>query len=159
MSNRPTIAQAVQMSVTEVASLPTSILALLLEDVAEMKTAHQRADSHLFAALSHRFADRSAEARKAKGTDTGTVRFTDDDCVVIADLPKRVTWDGAGLTQVSAQLQEMGEPVADYIQTKMDVAEKAYVGWPSSLKKMFDPHRTVGVGKASFKIEQKKDAA
>jgi hypothetical protein len=158
MSNRPTIAQAVQMSVTEVSSLPTSILGLLLEDVAEMKAAHKKADDHLFAALSHRFGDRASEARKAKGTDTGTVRFTDDDCVVVADLPKRVTWDGAGLVQVSAQLKDMGEPVSDYIQTKMDVAEKAYSSWPGSLKKLFDPHRTLGVGKASFKIEPKKDS-
>lgn len=155
MSNRPTIAQAVQMSVTEVASLPTSILALLLEDVAEMKAAHKTADDHLFAALSHRFGDRASEARKAKGTDTGTVRFADDDCVVVADLPKRVSWDGVGLISVAEKLKEMGEPVSDYIQTKMDVAEKAYSSWPGSLKKLFDPHRTLSAGKANFKIEMK----
>lgn len=158
MSNRVTMAQAMQMPVTEVANLPIGILHLLMEDVAEAKAAAKKADDHLFAALHLRFSAQMHENRKANGTDTGRARLDAEDYVVMSDLPKRVSWDADGLRQVARQLEATGEPVSDYIQVRMDVPEKSYLGWPQSLKKMFDPHRTVGVGKETFKIE-KKDAA
>ena len=49
----------------------------------------------------------------------------------------------------------MGEPIAEYIKLKRDVSELAYRGWPSSLKKLFDPHRTLGVGKPTYKMAPK----
>ena len=159
MSNRVTLEQAAKMSVKEVANLPIDMLALLQEDVAQLKASTKAVDDHLFAAMSLRFSDRAAEVRKAKGTDTGTVRLTDGDFVVVADLPKKITWSQSGLESVEADIIAMNEPVSDYISVKRDVSERAYEGWPSSLKKLFEPHRTVGVGKGGFKVEVKKGAA
>lgn len=160
MTNRVTLAQATEMPLTEVANLPIEQIALLLEDVAELKSHAKRADDHIYNAMRLRFADGAAEARRAKGTDTGTVRLTDGNYTVIADLPKKILWDQDGLRQVERQLAEMGEPIGDYISIKRDVSERAYGAWPASLRKMFEPFRTVDVGKPTFKLEQrKKDAA
>ncbi len=157
--NRPSLAQAVQMSVTEVAELPIDILAILHEEASELKSHAKRCDDHLYSAMRLRFADAAATARKASGKDTGTVRLIDGDFVIVADLPKKIGWDQAGLRQVESQLAAMGEPVDDYILVKRDVPERAYEAWPASLKKLFQPYRTVDVGKAGFKLERKKEAA
>jgi hypothetical protein len=160
MSNRVTLAQAREMPAEEVAALPIEQIALLLEDVAELKATAKRSDDHLHAAMRVRFADKAAEVRKEKGTDTGTVRLKDGEYTVLADLPKKVVWDQDGLGQVERQLSDMGEPIADYISVKREVSERSYGAWPASLRKMFDPHRTLDVGKPTFKLElKKKDAA
>lgn len=159
ISNRPALAQALQMTVKEVSELPIDILALLLEETAELKSSAQKAADHMFSAMSQRYSDDANKVRQAKGADTGTVRLHDGDFVIVADLPKKVAWDGAGLAQVEKTLAEMGEPPEDYIQVKRDVSERAFESWPNSLKKLFAPYRTLGVGKAGFKIERKKEGA
>ena len=157
MTSHTTLAQLDQMAVGDVASLPIDHLAMLLETIAEEKARVKRLDDHLHNALRTRFADSAAEARRTKGIDTGTVRLTDGDYTVIADLPKKVVYDQAGLALVERELSEMGEPVTDYITIKRDVPERAYGAWPASLKKMFEPYRTVDVGKPTFKLEQRKE--
>lgn len=152
MSNRVTLEQALEMSIKEVSMLPISQIALLTEDVAELKANAKKADDFIFAALTERFAEAAAQKRKAKRSDTGTVRFDDGEYTVVADLPKRVTYDQSGLSQVENTLTAMGEPISDYIQIKRDVSERAFEGWPNSLKKLFLPYRTVGVGKAGYKL-------
>jgi hypothetical protein len=156
MSNRVTLEQALEMSIKEVSMLPVSQLALLQEDVAELKASTKKADDFIYAALAERFAGKASEQRKAKGQDTGTVRFDDGEYTVVADLPKKVTYDQSGLRQVETQINAMGEPIEDYISIKRDVSERAFEGWPNSLKKMFLPYRTVGVGKAGYKLVKKE---
>jgi hypothetical protein len=155
--NRCTLAQALEMSVTEVATLPIDQIVLLVEEVAALKAHAKRADERIFAVLQERFQERANETRKDKGLDTGTVRFQDDEFTVVADLPKLVDWDQDGLAKVEEHLKNMGEPVTDYIKVKRHVLESAFKGWPSSLKKLFEGHRTVSTGKPTYKFE-KRDA-
>lgn len=158
-TNRVTLDQALGLPVKELSTLPIDQIHLLLEDVAALKLHAKRVDDHLYAVLTARYSEQADNARAAKGSDTGTIRLTDGDFVVVADLPKKVTYDQGGLQQVEKTLSDMGEPPGDYIQIKRDVSERAFDGWPTSLKKLFLPYRTVGSGKAGFKIERKKDAA
>jgi hypothetical protein len=152
MSNRVSLAQALNMSVSELAELDAGQLELLLEDVAALKAQAKRADEHIYAALNSKYAHDAAIMRQSKNVDTGTVRVPDGDYVIVADLPKKVEWDQVGLSLVEKELIALGEPVDEYIKMKRDVSETAYKSWPSSLKKLFDPHRTVSNGKATYKI-------
>ena len=155
-TNRITLAQAVQMPVTELAKLPIDHLALLLEDVTALKTQGQKAADHMHAAMHLRYGGTAADRRRERGSDTGTVRLDDGGMTVLADLPKRVAWDQDGLAQVEKRLAEMGEPAGDYIKTERQVAERAFQAWPASLRKLFAPHRTEGAGKPTYKIEAKR---
>lgn len=157
MSNRVTLAQLTGLPKDEALALPAEQVAMLLEDVAELKENARKAEANVFALLELRYSNTAAKLRSEAHKDTGTVRFSDGDYTVIADLPKRVSWSESGLADVEQALMSMGEPPGDYIKVKRDVSERAYGAWPASLRKMFDPHRTVGVGKASYKLE-KKDA-
>lgn len=159
MTNRCTLAQLRDMSLEQACSLPTDQIAALLEDVAELKADAKRLDDLLLNVLTLRYADAAALARREAGKDTGTVTVPDGDFAIKADLPKVVTWDDDGLAAAESRLREMGENPAEYIVVKRTVREAAYNGWPSSLRAMFEPARTVGVGKPTFKVERAKRRA
>lgn len=158
-TNRCTLAQLIQMPVEEAQNLPIEQLVMLLEDAEALKADVKRYDTALHDVLTRRYADQAGQARKAAGKDTGTVSLPDGDFIIKADLPSKVSWDEAGLVKVEASLKQMGEPVEDYIKFSRTVGEAAFKGWPSSLKALFRPHRTVSTGKQTFKVERKKEAA
>lgn len=158
-SNRVTLAQLDEMPIEEAARLPVEQLVMLLEEAAEMKAAAKAADDRLHSILTLRYADSAAEARKVAGKDTGTVNLRDGDFTIRADLPKRVVWDQAKLREAVEAIRGWGEDPADYVAVEMKVAETKYNAWPSSIKGLFEPARTVGVGKPTFTIEPAKRRA
>src|SRR5690606_7780334 len=81
------------MEVADVALLSAPEPACLLDDLATQKAALRRVEDKLDAALDRRYGARASQRRAEAGKDVGTVRFEDNGFVVVADLPKRVTWD------------------------------------------------------------------
>jgi hypothetical protein len=159
MSNRVTLAQLDQMPIGEIANLPVAQLAMLLEDVAELKARAKRLGDWTDGALNLRYGEAAALARRADGKDTGRVRIEDEDFVVVADLPKKVTWSQPELREAMLVIAGWGEDVGDYVQTEIKVSEAKFEAWPKSIKALFEPARTMGVGKPSFAIEARKREA
>lgn len=158
-SNRTTLAELRQMDAEQAARLPVDHLAMLHEDVADLKADAKRLDDLLCSAMTVRYGDKAAALRRSAGKDTGTVSVSDGDYVVKADLPKKVEWDEDRLAEAEQKLRDMGEDPTEYIVVKRSVREAAYSGWPSSLRSMFEPARTVSTGKPSFKVERAKRRA
>ena len=158
MSNRTTLDELNDMGLEKIADLPLSHLAMLFEDVAELDGRVKSYKSRLDDAMALKFAERATLARKQKNKDTGSVTIKEDGFSIICDLPKAVTWDEAGLALVERELSESGEPVEDYIKIQRTVAESAFNAWPTSLKELFLPHRTVGTGKPTYKFAKKEAA-
>lgn len=156
MTNRCTLAQLRDMTLEQASGLPVDQIAALLEDVAEQKADTKRLDDLLQDVLTLRYAEPAAAERRANGKDTGTVTLRDGEFVIKADLPKRVDWDDDKLAETEAKLREMGEDPGEYLKVKRVVSEAAYGNWPSSLRTMFEPARTVGVGRATYKVERAK---
>ena len=151
--NRVNLAQACKMPVQEVASLPIQQLALLLEDLSELKAQYLNATKAIEKALDMRFSDHATAARKAAGKDTGTIRINDGGATVVCDLPKKVEWDQAKLRDGVAHLKNVWEEdPAEYVALEIKVAESKYNAWPSKIRELFEPARTVGVGKPTYKI-------
>ena len=94
----------------------------------------------------------AAEARRACGKDTGTVRLVDGDYTVVADLPKRVDWDQEVLAQIARNIADSGEDPAEFIDTKLTVSERKYGALPEAWRKGFEPARTVRTGKPKFRF-------
>jgi hypothetical protein len=137
----------------ELAQLPVELLAALQGELDHAAKQLKSASTKFSAALEVRYATRAAEARRACGKDTGTVRLVDGDYTVVADLPKRVDWDQEKLAQIAANIAASGEDPAEFIDTKLSVSERKYGALPEAWRKGFEPARTVGSGKASFKLE------
>lgn len=158
IANRTTLAQLREMGAKEAARLPIDHLAILLEDVAALKTDAKAADEILTEALSLRFGPAAEEMRQVEGKDTGRVSFSDGEYIVRADLPKRVDWDQEALERAIEVITSWGESPRDYVTVKLAVPETKFKAWPASIRKVFEPARTVGVGKPSFVIERRAAA-
>ena len=152
-SNRPTLAELGSMRADEVAKLPADMLALLVEDVAKLLASAKAYDEKISAALHIKYGALAQQARSAEGKDTGRVRLTYANEVVVADQPKNVTYDQATLARAVAVIRdEWKEDPEDYVQIKYSVPEGRYQAWPQSIKRIFDPARVVKAGKPSYEI-------
>ena len=151
--NTPSVDDMLNMPTGELAQMPVELLASLQAELAHAAKQLKSATARFSSALDVRYATRAAEARRACGKDTGTVRLVDGDYTVIVDLPKRVEWDQEKLAQIARNIADSDEDPAEFIDTKLTVSERKYTALPEAWRKGFEPARTVGFGKASFKLE------
>jgi hypothetical protein len=154
--NIPSVDDMLNMPSGELAQMPVEMLAALQAELDHAGKQLKAATARFGTALEVRYATRAAEARRACGKDTGTVRLVDGDYTVVADLPKRVDWDQEQLAQIARNIADSGEDPAEFIDTKLAVSERKYGALPEAWRKGFEPARRVGSGKASFKLESAK---
>ena len=151
--NTPDIEALINLPAAEFADLPVEMLAALQGELNHAACQLKAATARFNAALEVRYATRAAEARRACGKDTGTVRLVDGDYTVVADLPKRVEWDQAQLAQIAANIADSGEDPAEFIDTALKVSERKYAALPEAWREGFDPARTVKVGTLKVTLE------
>ena len=150
--NIPSVNDALNLPVTELALLPASLLAAIQAEI-DVASDRMKAVVERFAlALEVRYAARALGCRREDGKDTGTTRFEDNGVTVIAELPKRIDWDQAKLAQIAANIASAGEDPAEFIDTKLSVSERKYGALPESWRKGFEPARTVRTGKPKFRL-------
>lgn len=136
-----------------VAAMPIEVLVRLSAAAAELKTLVATAEARLNAGLDQRYGDRARQLRAADAKDTGRVRLGDGDFVVVADLPKRVSWDQDKLAAIADRIRQSGDDPAEYVRTTLEVSERAYAAWPSAIRRLFEPARTVRHGNPRYAIE------
>ncbi len=152
ISNHVTLADIDRMPVGQIAALPADQLALLKGAADEQLTQAKSVADWLDGAIALKYADRAQDTRQEAGKDTGTIRFEDDGVTVIAELPKRIDWDQALLTQIAENIASAGEDPAEFIETRLSVSERKYSALPESWRKGFEPARTVRTGKPKFRL-------
>jgi hypothetical protein len=140
-----------------VAAQPIEVLAALADSLAEVKTLVADAEARLNAGLDVRFGDRARQLRAADGKDSGRVRLGDGVFVVVADVPKRVDWDQDKLAAIVARIRQSGDDPTDYVRTTCDVSERAYTAWPQHIRRLFEPARTLKLGKPRYVIEARRE--
>ena len=142
-----------------IASLDTAALARLGRELAEAKASLADVEARVGAALDQRFGEDARALRAAEGRDTGRVRLDDAEFVIVADQPKRVEWDQQELATVIARIKEAGDDPAEYVKARLEVSERAYNAWPARIRAVFEPARTVKLGKPSYTIEHRQAEA
>lgn len=150
--NTPSVDDMLNMPTGELAQMPVELLASLQAELAHAAKQMKAANTRFSTALEVRYASRAAEARQACGKDTGTVRLTDGDYTVVADLPKRIDWSQEKLAQIAANIADSGEDPAEFIDTKLTVSERKYGALPEAWRKGFEPARTARTGKPQFRL-------
>jgi len=115
----------------------------------ELKRVEKMIEADILSQSRDIIAAQLADAPYGAGTATLDVEGYKTKVVV----SKRPSYDQAGLAAIRDQLIAAGQDANEYISVKYDVAEAAYKQWPSSLKAMFEPYRTVEVSKPTIKIE------
>jgi hypothetical protein len=152
-ANTPSINDMLNMPTGDLAQMPVELLAALQAELDHAGKQLKAATTRFNAALEVRYATRAAEARRACGKDTGTVRLVDGDYTVVADLPKRVDWDQEKLAQIARNIADSGEDPTDFIDTKLTVSERKYGALPEAWRRGFEPARTVKTGTLKVTLE------
>jgi hypothetical protein len=142
-----------------IASLETDILARLSRELANTKASLADVEAKFGVALDHKFGEQARDLRFAEGKDSGKIRLDDGDFVIVADQPKRVEWDQRELAAVVARIRDAGDDPAEYMKTRLEVSERAYTAWPQRIRAIFEPARTVKLGKPSYAIERRQAEA
>ena len=156
--NTPSVNDMLNMQTGELAQMPVELLAGLQAELAHAAKQLKAASAKFSTALEVRFAARAAEARRACGKDTGTVRLVAADYTIIADLPKRVDWDQQQLAQIAANIAASGEDPAEFIETKLSVSERKYGALPEAWRRGFEPARTVKIWALKVTLEPNEAA-
>ncbi len=156
--NTPSVDDMLNMPTGDLAQMPVELLASLQAELAHATKQLKSATARFSTALEVRYATRAAEARRACGKDTGTVRLADGDYTVVADLPKRVDWDQEKLAEIAANIADGDEDPAEFIDTKLSVSERKYGALPESWRKGLEPARTVRTGTLKVTIEPNEAA-
>jgi len=151
--NTPSVDVMLNMPTGELAQMPVELLAALQGELDHASRQLKAATARFSTALDVRYATRAAEARRACGKDTGTVRLTDGDYTIVADLPKRVDWDQDKLTALVARIRAADDDPAQYVDIAIKVPERKYGAWPDAIRKDFEPARTVRPGMLKVEIE------
>lgn len=150
--NRIQINDLSAMEVADIASLSVEQLTALQSEIAERLSITKLMKDRFDSALECRFSLQAREARAALGKDTGSVRFNEGQAQVVADLPKKVSWDQPQLAQLVERMKAEGDDPAEYVDITIKVSERKYASWPSHIRSAFEGARTVRVGKPSYQI-------
>ena len=151
-NNCPQLQDLPDLPPQEIAALPADVLAVLQQESDAALKQAKAAKSRLDGALVLKYGAQAAEARRAAGKDTGTVRFADGDITVIADLPKRVDWDQAQLATMVERIRAAGDDPAEYVEVSFKVAERSYTAWPLAIREGFEPARTLRPGQLTIHL-------
>lgn len=112
---------------------------------------------HIDRALHLKYADHAQQLRLACGKDTGIVHFDDGRVRITADLPKKIEWDQAKLSDITRRIAANGDNPSEYIEINYRVSEAKFNAWPDSLKSVFVPARTLKTGKPGYRLTLLKE--
>lgn len=159
MPNLPTPEQ-VQADPRIVAKLDLATLKAIVETCDERAAVLTFAKRAINNAIAERLNDDITAAYLAKGVDTGVVHIDRDGLDVVVDRSKTVAWDQAQLAKIAAEMTKAGDDPSEYVKVAYSVSEAAYNAWPTMIRRVFEPARTVRPGNASIKlVEPKAEAA
>jgi hypothetical protein len=125
--------------------LPIAVLANLQAEADAHLAAAQQMQAILHGVMTRRYA--------AGLNGTGTHHRHDGDFDVKVTVPKTVAWDQDRLANAIATIRdEWASDPAEFVETKLSVQERKYDAWPSAIRDLFTPARTVKAGKPKFEI-------
>jgi hypothetical protein len=150
--NHITLEALPRLPIAEIVALPAGELARLQREADDALRKAKFTVTWLDSALTQKYADRARQARAKGEKDNGTVRFEDDGVTVVADLPKKVEWDQRDLADLVERIKAEGEDPRDYVEVSLKVSERKYGSWPTHIRSLFEPSRTVRAGKETFEL-------
>ncbi len=147
-------ADIAEMSIAQLASLPTQQLYEVDANIDKAITWLKGARTKVDAALEQRFGEQGREALRDTARDFGTAHFNVDGVHVKYELPKKVSWDQKKLKAIAERIVASGESVESYLDVKLGISETRYTNWPPALQQQFADARTVDAGKATFELSR-----
>lgn len=155
--NHITLEALARLPIAEIIGLPATELARLQHEADEALLEAKLTVAWLDGALTQKYAERAKAARADADKDFGVARFVDGSVTIVADLPRKVEWDQRDLAGLVERIKADGEDPRDYVEVSLKVAERSYTSWPTHIRSMFEPSRTVRAGKETFELIVEKE--
>lgn len=153
LDNVPKFDDLDRLSISDIAALTPEML-LELQKAAASETVRVKCLKDRFeAALAQRYGAATEAERTAQGKTSGTVRIEDAGVVVIADLPKKVSWDQDRLAAMATRIREAGDDPTQYLEIAYRVPERRFGAWPDAMREGFAAARSETTGKPVFRLE------
>ncbi|HHY48932.1 MAG TPA: hypothetical protein GYA10_04210 [Alphaproteobacteria bacterium] len=151
--NAPQFDDLDRLALGDIAALPAALL-LDLQTAALAETARvKRLRDRLEAAIAQRYEAAAAEERAAQGKTSGTVRIEDEGVVIVAELPKKITWHQDRLAAMAERIRAAGDDPTEYLEIAYRVPERRYGTWPAAMREGFAEARSETTGKPVFRLE------
>lgn len=141
-------------------SLPDNGIRDLLdyqERLSSAKSEIKSAEDAIGKELARRYASRAKQLRAADDKDFGQVTIRDNGFVIRADLPKKIEYDQSKLQEAVHAVESWNQDPREFVSLEIKVSEAKYNAWPTSIRSVFEPARTVKAGRETFKIEVDKE--
>jgi hypothetical protein len=106
----------------------------------------------LESAIALKYEEKAKAKRLRWSKDSGVVHLEEDGFKISCDVVKKVEWDQQKLAKIAADIMTSGGSLDDYVEIHYNVSERNYNSWSESLRNIFNPARTVKLGKASYKL-------
>ena len=139
------------MNTKELSSLEVFELADLSDQVSKLLSHAKELKEKLDDALNLRFSEAVKENLRLENKDTGTTKFTESGFQIVAEVPKKVTWDAQKMEEIIKTIPESHR--RDYIKTTYSIDERRYANFSYEYQQLFKPARTVTPGKTKFQIK------
>ena len=153
LGNTPGFVDIDRLSIGDIAALPPELLLTLQEAALAESVRVKHLRDRLEAGIAQRYGASTEAERTAQGKTSGTVRIEDAGVVVIADLPKKVSWDQERLAAMAARIAASGDDPTEYLEIAYRVSERRFGAWPEAMREGFAAARTETTGKPVFRLE------
>ena len=138
------------LDVKDLSKLEIYDLADLSDQVAKLVNHTKELKEKLEDALNLRFSETVQSKLRDENKDTGTAKFYESGFQIVAEVPKKVTWDSDKIDEIIKTISE--EKRKAIIKTTHVIDERKYTQLSPEDKQLFADARTVTPGKTKFKI-------
>ena len=150
--DRITLEQMMRMPIGDIAKLNPAQLYQLLHEATYMLTHAKKVRQWVEAAIAMKYAEQIRAKRQRMEKDTGVIHIEDNGYRLTTDVAKKTEWDQDKLEQIVASIHKDGDNPLEYVDVTYKVPERKYTAWPESIRKVFEPARTVKTGNPSYAL-------
>lgn len=143
----------------DLANMPPQILAALIAE-AKIKVDHYKLiQERLQGIVNFKYQDTFNHNRTAQEKETGLLRIEEEGYVIAQDITKKTDWDKKKLVEIIEKIKSQGDDPAEYVDITYKVSEHKFKSWPSFIRKVFEPARTIKHGKPTYTLTPKTEDA
>jgi DNA-directed RNA polymerase specialized sigma24 family protein len=138
------------LSAKEISALEVHDLMDLNDQVAKLISHTKELKEKLDDGLNLRFSEAVKNNLRSENKDTGTTRFFDGAFQIIAEVPKKVTWDAEKMEELVKRIPD--DRRKDIVKISYSIEERKYSALPFEYQELFREARTITPGKTKFQI-------
>ena len=144
--------QMMRTPIGDVAKLSPAELYKLSYEAGVMLAHSKKVQQWVDSAIAMKYAEQIKAKRQRMEKDTGVIHIEDNEYRLTSDVTKKTEWDQDKLEKIVASIHKEGDNPLEYVDITYKVPEKKYTAWPQSIRKIFEPARTIKTGNPSYAL-------